>query len=87
MALEAVLVKDINPSSERSTAALNDDRFIEFDGKLFFVAGDGVNGGELFVTDGTPDGTPDGTNGFQAGNDALIEITGYSGELTNLAIS
>jgi len=48
-------VKDINTSS--ATASSNPDGFVNFAGRTFFSASDGVNGTELWVTDGTAGGT------------------------------
>jgi ELWxxDGT repeat protein len=52
------LIKDINPSSlygnPRSSYPQN---LIVLNNKLYFTAGDGVNGNELWVTDGTSSGT------------------------------
>jgi ELWxxDGT repeat protein len=52
------LVKDINPGSEgfldRNSAFAE---FVNFDNKLYFAADDGVNGEELWVSDGTTNGT------------------------------
>ena len=54
------LIKDINPGSESSlsgTYAYNFNNFVEFNGSLYFIADDGENGEELWVSDGTSDGT------------------------------
>lgn len=58
------MVKDIMPnSSNYGSSGSNPQRFMEFNGMLYFVAydgGQGVNGGhssELWVTDGTEEGT------------------------------
>jgi len=55
------LLKDIRPDGERGTAFFtygsNPSNFAEFDDKLYFSANDGVNGNELWVTDGTEEGT------------------------------
>jgi len=53
------LLLDINPGSigysyVNSSFASN---FIEFDDKLLFTANDGVNGNEIWVSDGTTEGT------------------------------
>ena len=48
-----ILVKDINPGSDSSSPA----SFIEFNNKVYFGADDGVNGTELWVSDGTAEGT------------------------------
>ena len=49
---KAELVKDINPGKASSVATLT-----AFNDKLVFRAGDGVNGTELWVSDGTNSGT------------------------------
>jgi ELWxxDGT repeat protein len=56
------LVKDINPGSVDNNYGVspnssNPSDFTLFNNKLFFVADDGVNGRELWVTDGTTVGT------------------------------
>jgi len=48
-----VLVKDINPGPGDSSAR----NFVEFEEKLFFSASDGMNGPELWMTNGTAAGT------------------------------
>lgn len=48
------LLKDINPSSGSNGG---DRGYTVCNGKMYFVANDGVNGGELWVTDGTTAGT------------------------------
>ena len=55
-----LLVKDIKPGNDDyfgpdNISGPND--FLEVDGKLFFTANDGVNGQELWVSDGTEAGT------------------------------
>ena len=50
---EPYLVRDINPGSASSEA----DLLIELNGELLFYADDGVNGAELWKSDGTPAGT------------------------------
>jgi ELWxxDGT repeat protein len=52
------LVKDINPgSSEGYPDSSYPGDFTEFNNKLYFNANDGVNGRELWVSDGTENGT------------------------------
>jgi ELWxxDGT repeat protein len=57
------LLKDINPGSsedyfgEISPNSSNPSNFTEFNNKLYFIADDGENGGELWVSDGTENGT------------------------------
>jgi ELWxxDGT repeat protein len=50
------LLKDINPGSSNSYPGLFGD-LIELNGKLYFTANDGVNGFELWISDGTTAGT------------------------------
>jgi ELWxxDGT repeat protein len=62
------------------------DNFVEFNGKLYFTANDGVHGDELFVSDGTPEGTQlvtdlyPGENSYGSINssapDSLVEFNG-----------
>ena len=48
------MVKDINPGGD----AHGDPRFLtEFNNKLYFIGYDNINGGKLWVTDGTDEGT------------------------------
>jgi ELWxxDGT repeat protein len=56
------LVKDINPGSNGSYPRPGNNgtypfNFVELNNKLYFVADDGINGAELWVTDGTSSGT------------------------------
>ena len=56
------LLIDINPGSDNSYYGSYPDgsyiyNLVEFDGKLYFTANDGVNGNELWVSDGTSEGT------------------------------
>ena len=46
------LVKDINLSGNGEPT-----QFVEYSGSIFFSADDGVNGRELWVSDGTTSGT------------------------------
>ncbi|KAA9340027.1 ELWxxDGT repeat protein [Adhaeribacter soli] len=55
MAQMPVLVKDINTTSFFSDS--DPGSFIEYNGKTYFSADDGINGEELWVTDGTTAGT------------------------------
>ncbi|MEL6439355.1 MAG: ELWxxDGT repeat protein [Cyanobacteria bacterium J06621_8] len=54
-----VLVRDINPGVSNYGFAYGSDprQLTEFQGRLFFTADDGVNGNELWVSDGTTEGT------------------------------
>ena len=56
MAAGTVLVKDINPGA-RSSFDYRFKDFTVFNGALYFHANDGVNGSELWKTDGTAAGT------------------------------
>ncbi|MFZ3079297.1 MAG: ELWxxDGT repeat protein [Bellilinea sp.] len=51
-----VMVKDIIPGSGGSAGIYNPD-WVVFDGKVFFIANDGVHGDELWRSDGTEAGT------------------------------
>jgi ELWxxDGT repeat protein len=51
------MLKDIYPGSTSSIDPLVDPHFTIFNGKLYFVANDGVTGWELWSTDGTSAGT------------------------------
>ena len=77
-----VLVKDINPGATtgvRSIAAFA-SFFAELDGTLYFAANDGIDGGELWKTDGTEEGTTlaaDINSGVSGSNPfALTEFDG-----------
>ena len=50
--LKLELVKDINPNSDSNPVG-----FVKLGDSIFFSAYDGVNGRELWVTDGSPSGT------------------------------
>ena len=76
-----VLVKDINPGSGNGFRLGNDrEDLIESNGALFFAADDGVNGFELWKSDGTNSGTVlvkdinPGPGGFTI--ESMIEING-----------
>jgi len=49
------LVHDIRPQTANDEVSPSD--FVDFDGRLVFVADDGVNGRELWMSDGTTGGT------------------------------
>ena len=72
------LLKDINTGSSSGLQDFNVN-FTEFDGKLFFIADDGVTGNELWVSDGTTDGT-------QLLTDINLDDTFYSGPF-NLTVA
>ena len=83
------LVADINPgSSDGSPNSSYPADLTEFDGKLYFTANDGKNGGELWVSDGTAEGTQlvadirpgSSDNGFAYGS-FPSGFTEFNGEL------
>ncbi|MEN9518324.1 MAG: hypothetical protein RLZZ381_912 [Cyanobacteriota bacterium] len=52
------LVADLYPGEDKyGKLSSFADNFLEFNGKLYFTADDGVHGDELFVSDGTTEGT------------------------------
>jgi ELWxxDGT repeat protein len=69
-AVGTVLVKDINPGTNGSYPPTGTKITIH-NGKLYFHADDGVNGAELWVSDGTPGGTQmlNDINSGSAGSD------------------
>lgn len=72
------LLKDI----ATGTTASNPDRFLELDGTVYFAASDGVNGLELWKTDGTTAGTvlvKDINAG--ASSSAPADFVAYDGEV------
>lgn len=55
---QVVLVKDINPGIDDGLSSfLEEKSFTIFNDKLYFAADDGINGEELWVSDGTTMGT------------------------------
>ncbi|WP_040278277.1 ELWxxDGT repeat protein [Psychroserpens damuponensis] len=52
-----VLVKNINQNSNQSSIQYYDLQFVIHQDKLYFEADDGINGSELWVSDGTSSGT------------------------------
>ena len=74
--LGARLVKDINTVSTHSSPRF----FTEFNGKVYFSANDGINGTELWVTNGTPVGTTlfkDINPGSSSGNINSSEVSDF----------
>ncbi|MCA9457750.1 MAG: hypothetical protein KC587_13885, partial [Nitrospira sp.] len=52
-----VLVKDINPGTDSAFSSLLTDSFVAVNNMLFFTANDGVNGVEIWKSDGSEAGT------------------------------
>ena len=96
------LVLDINPGSNDSFGRYSGD-FTTFNGKLYFGADDGVNGAELWVSDGTSEGTqlvrdinPESVGRYGQGSsrpeeftelDGLLYFTADDGESRKLWVS
>jgi ELWxxDGT repeat protein len=76
MAQTPVLVKDINPLGDAKP-----ENFIEFNGKMYFRANDGVHGIELWVSDGTAEGTKMLKDINPDGNSMPRYFTEYNGLL------
>ncbi|MEQ1845256.1 MAG: ELWxxDGT repeat protein, partial [Nitrospira sp.] len=77
-----VLVKDIKPGTGYGISHLLHDLFINVNGTLFFTADNGVNGVELWKSNGTAAGTvmvKDLTSG--TGSSSLINLTSFKGRL------
>ena len=54
------LIRNINPATEGDSSypySSNPSGFTEFNNRLYFIANDGENGRELWVSDGTSEGT------------------------------
>jgi ELWxxDGT repeat protein len=51
------ILKDINPGSGNAITTSFNKSSVQFNNSLYFVADDGVTGGELWKTDGTTEGT------------------------------
>lgn len=77
-----VLVKDINPGTESAFSSLLTDSLVVVNNTLFFTANDGVNGVEIWKSDGSEAGTVmvkdvrAGANGS-----APVELTAINGTL------
>ena len=72
------MVKDINPGPGNAYPSY----FKVFNGKIYFQANNGINGSELWVTDGTAAGTQmvkDINPG--AGNSSVYSYTEFNGKL------
>ncbi len=76
-----VLVKDINPGTGTGIVASSGSVLINFNGTLYFAATDGVNGAELWKSDGTDAGTvmvTDINPGAGASSPADLTVVGSS---------
>ena len=73
------LLVDLNPSINDSyygssfPKSSNPTNFVEFNGKLYFIANDGESGRQLFVSDGTADGTQLVTD-INSGTQLLVDL-------------
>lgn len=76
-----VLVKDINPGSGSGFNFLLTDSLLAVDDTLFFTANDGVNGVELWKTDGTEAGTVLVQNINPGGGSFPVLLTNANGTL------
>ena len=63
-----VLLKDINPGSLGSNPLSYSGTMVSYNNKLYFQANDGINGNELWVSDGTTGGTELVKDIFAGGN-------------------
>src|SRR5690554_7643307 len=72
------MLKDINPTGD-STSPYYDYGygFTEYNGKLYFVAYDGTNGEELWVTDGTEVGTHKIAPDISPNSDPFASFSGF----------
>ena len=72
------MVKDINSGSNHSGPA----RFAAVGNTLYFSANDGINGGEMWKSDGTNDGTVM-VNDIRSGSDGsdIRELTPFGNKL------
>ena len=78
-----VLVKDINPSTALGSFHYRFSDFTVFNGALYFQANDGVNGFELWKTDGTTEGTAmlKDINTAAGAGSSPTDFTVFNGEL------
>ncbi len=84
-----VLVKNINPTggihdgtySLGFTLDINIHKLYEYNNRLFFLANDGVNGSELWSSDGTESGTQMVKNINPAGSSTPVKMKVHDGKL------
>lgn len=76
------MVKDVNPQMTSSTAPAhsNIEQAINVNGILYFVATDGLNGWEIWRSDGTAAGTVMATN-FFGNNQKPTQLTNVGGQV------
>ena len=74
------LVKNIDPSSDYFGPGFAPDELTVFDDLLYFTASDGVNGNELWVSDGTSEGTQL-VKDLNPGRDSSFPYGSYLNEL------
>ena len=81
-----VLVKDINPGTGYGISFLLNDLFVNVNGTLFFTADNGVNGRELWKSNGTATGTVMVKDIWAGSLDSRIdELTAVNGTLLFVA--
>ena len=82
------LVKDIRPEERRNGTPVNLPSspldLIDVDGTLFFTADDGVNGRELWRSDGTADGTQLVKDITEGEGDSTFSLTGNRSNFTDI---
>ena len=78
------LLVDLRPGSSNYgyNYGSNPRYLVEFNGKLYFTANDGINGNELFVTDGTAEGTQLVTDLDPGSSNYGFSYSSYPRELT-----
>ncbi len=80
-----MLVKDIIPGTESGIGSYISSEYLSSDGVLFFSATNGVDGYELWKTDGTASGTMQVKDINVSGNSSPSEFIGYNNEIYFLA--